>query len=208
MRRLLHKWLVRLVELTEAKPKTWKLEKGHVIEPAFVSDGVQYYMMKDTFNSYSGRALDALDVYEQWNMRCTREFLKEWIDVFDAILSKPHIKIEDLVKLKIALAERMNYAIPTRELIYKFAAVAFFDENENPYTYDHAYGQAKIERWKKAMDIEAFFLTVPIGTLIPLPDLSAIDLTDYLKVLDMVEGKESQMLSELRYSKAGNPVTS
>jgi hypothetical protein len=197
MKRLLHKVFTKLAEATEQRPKTWTLEEGHVIVPAFISGGVQYYMMKDTFNSYCGRALEALDVYEQWNMRCTRQHLIDFINGVDTILSKPTIKLQDLSVLVRSLSERMNFALPTKEIIYNFAAVCFFDENESPYHYDADYGRAKIERWKKDMDIEAFFLTVPIKTMIPLPDLSAIDLKPYLQMVDMITEKETEILQEL-----------
>lgn len=197
MKRLLHKLLLKLAEATEQKPKTWKTEEGHVIEPAFISGGVQYYMMKDMFNTYCGRGLEALDVYEQWNMRCSRQHLIDFINGVDAILSKPTIRIQDIVVLTRSLAERLNYALPTKEIIYKFAAVAFFDEKESPYHYDEEYGKEKIERWKKEMDIEAFFLTVPIKVMIPLPDISAQDLEPYLKVVEMLDEKESQFLQGL-----------
>lgn len=200
MKKILHKLFLKLAERTEDKPKTWKVEEGHVIVPAFISEGVQYYMMKDSFNTYCMRALEALDVYEQWNMRCSREHLMAFINALDAVISKPTIRIEDIVKLKINMAERLNYALPSKEIIYRFAAVAFFDANESPYTYDDAYGKQKIEKWKKAMDIESFFLTVPIGTMMPLPDISQIDLEPYLKVLEMVEEKEKELISELQSS--------
>lgn len=197
MRQLLHKLFTKLSEKTFTKPDGWATEPGHVIVPAFISGGVQYYMMKDSFNTYCGRALDALDMYEQWNMRCTRDHLINFINAFNSIIDKPEIKIQDLVKLKIGIAERLNYALPTKEIIYNFASVAFFDKNESPYRYDSVYGKQKIERWKADMDIDDFFLTVPIGTLIPLPNLSEIDLSSYLKVLEMIADKDQSILSEL-----------
>ena len=58
--------------------QNWVVDEGHVIVPAFESDGVQYFMMKDMFNSFAGRALDAMSIYDKWTMRTSPEFLTNW----------------------------------------------------------------------------------------------------------------------------------
>ena len=57
------------LQLFKKKPKVWELEQGHVVVPAFIDRGVQYYEIKDLFNTFSSRGLEALQVYEEWEMR-------------------------------------------------------------------------------------------------------------------------------------------
>lgn len=194
-----------LVEKYEQKPKTWVLEEGHVVEPAFVSGGVQYFMMKDSFNTFCMRALDGIAVYEKWEMRCDRNYLIQFAKALEAALNSNPLKIENIFKLKMQLDDRLNFALPSEEIIYEFASVVFFDENESPYKYDEQYNKKKIERWKADMDINAFFLTVPIKTLIPLPSLSDSDLKTYLEVINLASEKHLSDLQEIISS--GKPKT-
>ena len=176
----------------------FKVEEGHVIYPAFFSDGIQYYYIKDTFNTFAARALDALAIYEQWQMRCSREFLIAHVQAVNKTLSDPaKINIVNLVKLNSALAERLDFAIPSEDLVWQFAAVVFFDEKESPYRYDHQYGKEKIARWRKDMKVSDFFFRTPIGELIPLPQLSEKDLATYSKVAGMMTQKHLKQALEV-----------
>ena len=171
----------------------WQIEEGHVIEPAFISGGVQYYRLKDYFNTFSLRGLMALQVYEEWNMRMTREQLTEFINKFDKIMSNPKaINIGEMARLVGGLKERVEFVMPTTEIVYKFASVAFFDRNESPYSYDPEYCKAKIKRWKEAGDISDFFIVTRLRDMIPLPELSEEDLRVCLTVVDQVAGHQSK----------------
>lgn len=175
------------------RPTVWQIEEGHVIEPAFISGGVQYYRLKDYFNTFSLRGLMALQVYEEWNMRMTREQLTEFINKFDKIMSNPKaINIGEMARLVGGLKERVEFVMPTTEIVYKFASVAFFDRNESPYSYDPEYCKAKIQRWKEAGDISDFFIVTRLRDMIPLPELSEEDLRVCLTVVDQVAGHQSK----------------
>ena len=189
-------------------PKVWKLDEGHVVEPAFKSGDTQYYMLKDSFNSFCMRALTGIAAYEEWEMRCDRNYLDTFAKALDAAINNPNaIRIQDLVVLKMQLDDRLNFALPTMEVVYRFASVVFFDENESPYRYDEVYNREKIERWKKDMDIPAFFLTVPIKTLIPLPVISEIDLKTYYQTLELVDKKHLSDLQEIISSRQRKTAT-
>ncbi len=82
---LKNNWLKLTTKLTGKT--VWQLEEGHVIEPAFISNGVQYYRLKDYFNTFSSRGLTALQVYEEWNMRLQKEHLQTFIERFDEIVN-------------------------------------------------------------------------------------------------------------------------
>lgn len=184
---------------TKVTGKTvWQLDEGHVIEPAFVSNGVQYYRIKDYFNTFSSRGLTALQVYEEWNMRLQKEHLKMFIDRFDEIVNDPkQIKVSELWKIVAMLKERLDFVVPTTDLIYKFASVAFFDKNESPYSYDPEYAKEKIKRWKEAGDVNDFFIVMQLKDILPLPTLSEQDLAICLSVVDQVAGHQLTKLQDM-----------
>ena len=174
-------------------PPVWQLEEGHVIEPAFISGGVQYYRLKDYFNTFSLRGLMALQVYEEWNMRMTREQLLEFITKAEKILSNPKaIHIGEIARMVAQMKERLELVMPTSEIVYKFASVAFFDSNESPYSYDPEYCKAKIERWKEAADVSDFFIVTRLKDMIPLPTLSEGDLALCLSIVDQIADAHSK----------------
>jgi hypothetical protein len=189
-------WLKLTTKLTGKT--VWQLDEGHVIEPAFVSNGVQYYRIKDYFNTFSSRGLTALQVYEEWNMRLQKEHLKVFIDRFDEIVNDPkQIKVSELWKIVAMLKERLDFVVPTTELIYKFASVAFFDKNESPYSYDPEYAKEKIKRWKEAGDVNDFFIVMQLKDILPLPTLSEQDLAICLSVVDQVAGHQLTKLQDM-----------
>ena len=184
---------------TKVTGKTvWQLDEGHVIEPAFVSNGVQYYRIKDYFNTFSSRGLTALQVYEEWNMRLQKEHLKMFIERFDEIVNDPkQIKVSELWKIVAMLKERLDFVVPTTDLIYKFASVAFFDKNESAYSYDPEYAKEKIARWKEAGDVNDFFIVMQLKDILPLPTLSEQDLAICLSVVDQVSGHQLMKLQDM-----------
>jgi len=173
----------------------WQIEEGHVIVPAFISGGVQYYQLKDYFNTFSLRGLMALQVYEEWNMRMTREQLQEFIEKADRVLSNPKtINIGEISRLVTNMKERLDFVMPTTEIVYKFASVAFFDKNESPYSYDPEYCKVKIARWKEAADIDDFFIVTRLRDMLPLPTLSEADLQICLSIVDQVAQTHSNQV--------------
>ena len=171
----------------------WQLDEGHVIEPAFISGGVQYYRLKDYFNTFSLRGLMALQVYEEWNMRMTRDQLLEFINKFEKIINNPkQINMGEIARMVGNMKERLELVMPTSEIVYKFASVAFFDKNESPYAYDPEYCKAKIKRWKEAADISDFFIVTRLRDMIPLPELSEEDLQLCLSIVDQLAQVHSE----------------
>ena len=184
---------------TKVTGKTvWQLDEGHVIETAFISNGVQYYRIKDYFNTFSSRGLTALQVYEEWNMRIQKEHLQMFIERFDEIVNDPkQIKVSELWKIVSMMKERLEFVVPTTDLIYKFASVAFFDKNESPYSYDPEYAKKKIKHWKEAGDVNDFFIVMQLKDIVPLPTLSEQDLAICLAVVDKVAGHQLMKLQDM-----------
>lgn len=174
----------------------FKVDEGHVIVPIAEIGDVQYYTMKDVFNTFTERALSALDVYEEWDQRTRKDDHIAFYNALEELLSDPKkIKIGEIASLVTNMKKRVEWVIPTTDIILKFTSVALFDENESPYKYDEAYGRDKINKWKKLIasgeiTYDDFFFAIRTANLIPLPDTSQIDLPAYLKVADMIRKTE------------------
>ena len=183
------------------KADHWTVDEGHVIIPAFESGGVQYYMMKDIFNSFAGRALDAMAIYEKWSMRTSPEFMAGWLQGLENTINANPIKITEVAEMLNIMRERINFAIPTESIVWELASVAFFDRNESPYRYDPEYAKDKIARWKEDGGLPAFFFKTPLRDLVSLPDLSEDGFKNYLKATEAVHGKQlEKVLSRLSSS--------
>ena len=173
----------------------WQLHEGHTIVPAFTVGGVQYYGLQDSFNTFTERGFQALAVYDEWNNRMTNDHLKAFIEVMYEWMSGKNgsIDIMKVGELVIMIKERLNWIVPTAELLYKMAGVAFFDEHESPYVYDAKYAEKKIKFWKDNVDQpEVFFCNVPIALrhIFPLPNISATDLEKCLSLIEKTEKKQ------------------
>jgi hypothetical protein len=194
-----------MIETTDKPLKIWPNESGVVISHAFTLGGEHYYYVKDVFNTFAHRAMEALAVYDRWNMRCTRQYLLDWKASMKEVTTSK-IDFNEFYKLLGELYERLDFALPTEEIIFEFAAVAFFDEHESPYKYDNEYGKEKITRWKAlGGDAEYFFFKTPIKDLIPLPDLSADDFQTYLSAVNQMDQKQKEHLFTLISQNQQNP---
>lgn len=168
-----------------AKPKWLREHKEKIVE-AFEYKGQKYYMFEDIFTIPSIRGLQALDYYDEFNMRCTKEFLIKYCEAVDTILS--NTKRLDLTKLATItgyLKERLTM-IPVPDHIFKLASVIFFDDTENPYFYDRKYAEKKIDHWKKDPEMINFFLRTPLKDLIPYLELQEQNLSTYSGIVKMV----------------------
>jgi len=183
----------------------WVVDEGHVIRPAFVSGGVQYYQMHDIFNSFAGRALDAMAIYEKWAMRTSPEFMTAWLTALENTINANPIKITEVADMINVMRERINFAIPTESIIWELAAVAFFDRNESPYRYDPEYAKDKIARWKEDEGLPAFFFKTPLKDMVSFPDLSESGLETYLKAVEAVSGKQLEKVLSKVLSGQLNP---
>jgi hypothetical protein len=192
IKKLINKWFGK-------KPKVWNLEEGHVIVPAFMDRGVQYYEIKDIFNTFSNRGLQALQVYEEWDMRLKKEDLLDFILAFEKTLNNPkEINITNLANIVNMLKERVTFPIATKDIYLKFASVRYFDENESPYTYDPEYAKVKMARWsEEGSEVDGFFIVQRLVDMLPLPKLSKEDLPSYLEAVQKVADYQLQNIQRL-----------
>jgi hypothetical protein len=175
----------KLLNLLNINKKKWLLPDGYVIEHSFVSGGRNYYKIKNIYDTCVERGLAAITVYEEVESRVSRKVLEQFIELMEATINDPKgIKIADLAKLIGNLKERMSMVIPPSELIWKFASVIYFDENESPFKYDAEYCRQKIARWKEAGDIAPFFFHLHLKDLFPSIKLSVEDLEILQEIID------------------------
>lgn len=178
----------------DTKPR-FAVEVVHPIIFAFESGGVKYYQFQDIFQLCHSRAFRAMEVYEEAQMRTTKEILKLHVDATEKILTSQTIDIFAMKKLNDQLKDRLDHVIAS-DTVWKLASVVFFDETENPYDYDYKYGIEKIKLWKKEKDIANFFLNTPINKLLPYLDMSEADLATYMKVGEALTKEQIKTLSE------------
>lgn len=173
----------RLKSLFRRPFKNLRVQDKQKLTKAFVYQGKTYWMFDDIATIPSIRGLEALDCYDVFNMRCTKEYLTYWTEAAEKILSdNKKIKLIDLGILVKQLQERLKM-IPVSDHIYKIASVVFFDESENPYHFDREYNRKKIELWKQDPEVLSFFLQTPLSSLIPYLDSQKANLQIYSGVV-------------------------
>jgi hypothetical protein len=186
------------------KPKRdWFKEYPEVrIVPAFTlsaKDGypeTTYYEFEDANNLTSGRGFAAVNYYKELSMGCTREFLLAHTEAIDKIVrDAKKIDVIEIAKLNLQLKERLTMVIDSLTP-YKVASVIYFDESEDPYSYDYSYGMKKIERWKKE-NVSSFFLQTPVRNLIPSSLLSEESLESYMKVAKELDKTQYQNILDV-----------
>lgn len=141
-------------------------EEGIRTVEAFVIDGVKYFQFSDPFNITTGRYFATIAAYEELQMRCDREYLELHVAAVDNVLNQPKVKMTWLAQMNQNLKDRLDL-MPTSEFVYKLAAVLFFDESESAHVHDYAYGEVKIDRWKKDRAVLDFFLSRPLKEIMP-----------------------------------------
>lgn len=144
------------------------IEKNqYPVVPAFELAGRTFYRFADINNQPAGRTLAAIPLYIELKTNCDEDYLKLFVSGMEAVLNDPaSISIEKLITLKNQIKDRLSWAF-TPDLVYRFASVTYFDETENPETYDEVYNQQKVAFWKQHAGMKDFFLAEPITKLIP-----------------------------------------
>lgn len=138
------------------------------ITEAFIHDGTRYLMYENPTDVPTGRMLAANGVYMEMEMKCDKQYLEDHCKAVDKLLNenKKGINVTYIAQLNQNLRERLNL-MPLPDFVFKLASVIFFDESESPVSYDWAYNEKKIARWKKDPKLLDFFLTRLASELIP-----------------------------------------
>lgn len=173
-----------------------QVKDKHKIKPVFIHDGVQYFQFEDPFNIAVGRGMAASEFYNEFAMRCSREYLQAHCTALNNCLNNQKaVELTKVAKLTNQLQERLDLIFDV-ELLYKLASVIYFDENESPYEYDFKYNLEKIAKWKK-LKLSDFFLSVPLQDIIPLTNLSEADLNLYTSISKKINHQHLKDISTM-----------
>jgi hypothetical protein len=166
----------------------WQIQEGHIIEPAFIAGGIQYYKVRDQFNTHTLRGMSAVEIYDKWNMRMERSTLVKYIDELQKCFNAgKSIDLNRVVSLINGMRDRLDFVLPPQDYLWDLFCVTYFDTNESPYSYDPDYQVSKKERLKQSGDIDDFFLFTRLSELLPLPKLSADDLAAAFRVIQQLD---------------------
>jgi len=168
--------------------KTYFKDAKHIIEYVFSVGERHYFRFDDVFNMPYDRGLKTLVYYRELDMNCDSALLKAHTQAFDNVLASEKITINELIELKKLndhLKQRLQ--LPKEpDLMYKIASVVFFDQFENPYTYEFKYGEKKILFWKKHATLAGFFLQKPLKELIPYLNFAGENLEQFSQMTQKV----------------------
>lgn len=163
------------------KEFNWKTkfpEQKHIIEYAFTVGGVKYYQFADIFNIPFERGLMAVAVYNELDMRCSREYLMKHTETVSELLKGQEIDIYKINTLNEQMKQRLQLVTDV-DLLYKIASVCFFSEEEDPALYEQDYCVKKIAYWKEHRGVADFFLQKPLVELIPFLQNVEVDLDTF-----------------------------
>ena len=153
---------------------------------AFTCGGEKYYEFSDYNNLPYQRGMEALTFFQELQNGVDKKYLHAHVEAIEKILSDPKkINVGQLSVLNYRLKDRLNYVI-SKNVILNCSSVFFITKDEDPLHYDYAYNQRKIEAWKKDADA-SFFLSEPLGRLIPFLRESGASSLIYLKAVDEIE---------------------
>lgn len=172
----------------DINPKDFFKDIKHIIIYAFSIGERHYFRFDDLLNIPYDRGLKTLVYYKELEMNCDRDFIVAHTQAFDNVFSGSKMTTKDLVTLvdlNNQLKQRLE--LPKEpDLMYKMAAVVFFDQNENPNVYEFKYGEKKIRAWKKDTTLTDFFLQKPLLELIPYLQYAGENLEQFSRMTEKV----------------------
>ena len=179
-----------------------RLQDKITIEKSFKLNGKQYWTCASATELAAGRGLTAMIIYDEFRMRCSKEYLEIHIRATSELLAgRPDGKVtlDHLLTLKqinANLQERLNLvAMP--DYVFKLCSVYYWDDSESPYYYDWEYNQKKIAEWKKTPEALAFFLTQPLKEFLPFTELPLSNALSFLDTADRIDQLTQGSLQEI-----------
>lgn len=145
-----------------------------------------YYQFRDAMKTFAVRGMMALQVYEEWQNRMTNERLKVLFAAIKDECNQNPVKLGNIIDLVTKGQERIEWVMPTTELIQRMACVSYFDNTESPYEYDASYQIQKLALWRK-YEVSDFFIGCSLSDLVPFPSISEADFESYQRVLTQLE---------------------
>lgn len=180
-------WYKRGRGLFRPRLKPYLVDAKYKVIPAFSLAGTDYWMYDSALEVPTGRFFAAMGIYTEMEMNCNKDYLLSHCKAMEKLLSDPKkIQLTYIMQLNVNLRERVEL-MPFPDYIYKLASVIFFDKSESLYSYDYAYNEEKIKRWKAAGGSLDFFSKTPLKELVPSLCMPSKDTLTYSTVMEMVE---------------------
>lgn len=175
-----------MISLIKGAAEAWRIELDkrrkqtakYRIEYAFTCAGRKYYRFADISNLPYERGLQALMVYNEVDMRCSRKYLSQHVDAMKKLLHQDKIDIYKINALNEMMEQRLNLVTDV-DLLYKLASVCYFDDTEKPETYEPEYAEKKIAAWRKDKGVQDFFMQQPLLELMPFLRKQNVNLDTY-----------------------------
>lgn len=163
------------LNLFKKKKKPQAPQKG--LEFLFECGGQNFYHYPDELMMPAMRALSATDMYEELSCRIEKSYLKVYFQSVIDLVNKG--KIMELATITKLAMDRLDH-ITHIDMVYKLASILYVSEDEDPNRFSLSYSEKKIKLWKEfGGDTESFFLSKPIGELVPFSALSKSSIQAY-----------------------------
>lgn len=170
--------LKRILSAFQKSAQTASNPQEVKLEFAFACGNKRYYTFASEMDLPVMRALAAKDIYTELEQGIDREYLENLFTTCEELLDKG--KLSQAAGL-IQLAKARTKHISNLLLLYKLASVLYVEEGENPYKYDWALNEKKIENWLACEEVEVFFSRKPIKKYLPSYDMLATNIKSYFK---------------------------
>jgi hypothetical protein len=152
------------------------------VEPAFRSNGIQYYRYLKDVDMFWGRYMFMNTFLYEQNLRITLPMLEKYLDSIEKTLNgntKGVIELGKVFQIIGQIKSRCALAFET-ETTYRLASVLYFDDTEDLWKYDKAYNDKKIAAWREAKMVD-FFYQKPMTEFLNLSDSSPADLVIFME---------------------------
>jgi len=166
---------------TSDKFNVYHPEFEQAVEPAFKSEGIQYYRFQSEAQMPMGRYMVMQTLLHAQDLRMDHELLMGYILNMKKAVNgslKTGINLTEVIRILTQMESRMVQAFEVGTT-YALASVIYFDDTEDLYSYDKEHNKKKVAAWKEARMVD-FFYTRPMKELLGLSDTSPQDLQQYI----------------------------
>lgn len=177
------------------------------VEYAFTIDNIDYFRFVNFYEIPSERAYAIAGLFEQFNMRMTKDDLNVCVSLIKEELSK---QVTNLNKIRevVEIIESKQQDLLEIETYYNLAAVLFVTKDENIGKYDEVVTEKKKRHFMKA-DIPSFFLTIPLRELNPFSNAPRSYIKNTIEQILKKQVKELEKLKSLsQESQSGESMSS